>query len=160
MLAVLGSQFVCQMSRKKRDVVFSERAKLGEYFSVGRVHLWGMVGYVPITVSLPCKILLTVLWATPSLQFSLPGQWRNVYHLNTLLWRRWEDSLKTLNLVSKEDTIMPPCVTMLDHSQASRQGRQSPLSGRQLWHIRLEIIYIYIYICSPTPVGLCSLARK
>ena len=31
MLAVLGLQSVCQMSRKKREVVFSERAKLGEY---------------------------------------------------------------------------------------------------------------------------------
>ena len=30
-LAVLGLQSVCQMSRKKREVVFSERAKLCEY---------------------------------------------------------------------------------------------------------------------------------
>ena len=30
-LAVLGLQSVWQMSRKKREVVFSERAKLGEY---------------------------------------------------------------------------------------------------------------------------------
>ena len=30
-LAVLGLQSVCQMSRKKREVVFPERAKLGEY---------------------------------------------------------------------------------------------------------------------------------
>ena len=41
---------VCQMSRKKREVVFSERAKIGEYVLIGRVHLWGMIGYVPITL--------------------------------------------------------------------------------------------------------------
>ena len=29
--AVLGLQSVCQMSRKKLEVVFSERAKFGEY---------------------------------------------------------------------------------------------------------------------------------
>ena len=36
------------MSRNKREVFFPERGKLGEYVLVGRVHLWGMVGYVPI----------------------------------------------------------------------------------------------------------------
>ena len=30
-LAVLGLQSVCQMSRKEQEVISSERAKLGEY---------------------------------------------------------------------------------------------------------------------------------
>ena len=31
-LAVFGLQSICQMSRKKREVVIPERVKLGEYF--------------------------------------------------------------------------------------------------------------------------------
>ena len=59
-LAVLGSQSVCQISHKKREVIFSERAKLGKYVWVGRVYLWGMVGYVPITMILTiwCQLLI------------------------------------------------------------------------------------------------------
>ena len=49
----------------------------------------------------PRKILLTVLFVTSSLQFSLPRHWHNVYSLNPLSWRG--DNLQALNLVSKED---------------------------------------------------------
>ena len=46
--AVLSLQSVYQMSRKEGEVVSPERAKLAEYAWVERVHLAGMVGYVPI----------------------------------------------------------------------------------------------------------------
>ena len=53
-------------------------------------------------VSLPSKILLTVLWPTSSLQFSLLHHW-NVCLLNPLSWSRRDDSLKALNLVSVDE---------------------------------------------------------
>ena len=56
-------------------------------------------------ISLPHKILLTVLWATSSLQFLLPHHWHNVCHLNLLSWGQRDDSWKVLNLMSMEDVV-------------------------------------------------------
>ena len=57
-------------------------------------------------VSMSRKILLTVLWATSTLQFSLPRHWHNVFLLNPLSRIQRNDSLQILNLVrSKEDMV-------------------------------------------------------
>ena len=49
-------------------------------------------------LSLPRKILLTVLWATLSLQILLIRHWHNIFLLNTFSWDRWGDSVKLQHL--------------------------------------------------------------
>ena len=50
-------------------------------------------------------MLLPVLWATWSQEFSLSHHWHNVCLLNSLSWGRRDDSPKVLNLVSMEDLV-------------------------------------------------------
>ena len=76
----------------------------------------------------PRKILLTVLWATFSLQFSLPPHWHNVFLLNPLLWDGRNENLKALNQVNMEDAVklstrmrrlspLSSCLCMVEHCQ-------------------------------------------
>ena len=66
-----------------------------------------------------CKILLTVLWDTSSLQFSLPRHRHNVCSFNLLAWSWRDNSRKALNLVSMVDEV----------KLSTRMRRLSPLSG-------------------------------
>ena len=69
-------------------------------------------------VSLVRKILLTVLWATLSLQFSFPRHWHNVCLLNPLSCGRGKDNLMSMegavNLSSQRgDNLPSPDACML-----------------------------------------------
>ena len=113
---MLGLQSVYQMSRKEREVVSPERAKLREYVSVRRVHLWGMVGYVPITklkknISRKPKLIETKLYSRNPIKgintwaFSLV-----IYSGPFLKWNREE--LKQMNqrtrkLMTMHKTLHP-----------------------------------------------------
>ena len=112
-------------------------------FSVLLPFLWIAMLYLGKEhVSLPCKILLTVLWATSSLQFLHPHHWHNVWLLNPLSWGRRDDCLKVLNLVSMEDTVkLSPwmrqlsllfwCLYMVEHCHAG--GGHHQLARFSYW---------------------------
>ena len=70
-------------------------------------------------VPLSRKILLAVLWATSSQQFSLPRPRYNVYLLKPLSWSRGNDSLKAVNLVRMEEAV----------KSSTRMRSLPPLSG-------------------------------